>query len=340
VEGHPEQVEMLAKGAVGLVGAFLLLGPLVGVLGTALTVMGGAGSAAVSGLSFGLKNLPGTIGVASAAFLAFGGDSCTGVAKVIAIVGVLSGTLGTLGKLAKTHPLLAIASLVVTGVLLVIQYWDDIKEAVVVTGKAIRDIWLGLVDVLIGVFDSIVGGVRTVFRWLADLPGRIWDSIKGAFSAIVGWLGELWDTFVDAGAKLMTAVWEGMKSVFVDLRNWFVDAIKSLFSILPDGAIRTLHIQPMALPAQLGPQMPAPVEPGAAGQTIQNPFRTSEARMPERGLQVVPKVEVKLSALMPPQTQAPAKEGRPTLVIQNLHLQSEKPEEFVASLRKLEQEAA
>lgn len=113
------------------------------------------------------------------------------------------------------------------------------------TGNIGLDIILGI---LCGIGDAIIG----IGKWIYDhvlkpfidgftqvLPTEIWDGIKSAFSAIVDWFGEKFREALDIVTAIWSVVtdffsgiWEGIKSVFTGIGDWFKEKFETALAVV------------------------------------------------------------------------------------------------------------
>ena len=113
------------------------------------------------------------------------------------------------------------------------------------TGNIGLDIILGI---LVGIGDAIIG----IGKWIYDhvlkpfidgftqvLPTEIWDGIKSAFSAIVDWFGEKFREALDIVTAIWSVVtdffsgiWEGIKSVFTGIGDWFKEKFETALAVV------------------------------------------------------------------------------------------------------------
>ena len=88
-----------------------------------------------------------------------------------------------------------------------------------------------------GWLDGVVGGLKTVWETLTNLPQLIWNAIKGGFDSLANWLHDIWDGI----KELPTLILDGIKDIFIpdtlvleNRFNEFLDTLKFQFNFDTD----------------------------------------------------------------------------------------------------------
>ncbi|WP_332060844.1 phage tail protein [Bartonella sp. CB74] len=137
---------------------------------------------------------------------------------LIASLVALSTTFITLGAAIMTTPvgwiLGGIALLVGAGYLLY-KNWDTVTSY-------LSKLWDSFVALCSDVFDNL-------FTFFKDFSPLYWIATK--INSLIDWLFGV--NLMDAGANLISGLWEGMKSAWQTMYNWLSGAIKKLTSWMP-----------------------------------------------------------------------------------------------------------
>lgn len=148
--------------------------------------------------------------------------------------------------------ILAIAALAV-GIYFAIQYWDDIKAAIMDTQAF---------HILQKVINAVVG-------WFDDA----WRSIKDGWDNLTNWFKNfsLADTFgnITAGiGKLFDGVWSAIKNTFLGTWNWIVEKL----NVIPGVNISTVqqNVAPTPQPALITGNRAAAIPGGPVSSQISN----------------------------------------------------------------------
>jgi phage-related protein len=180
---------------------------------------------------------------------AIGGIRTVAIAAAAVIVGPLIASIVKLGLVMLANPILAIIGLIAAGVLLIIRYWEPIK------------------DFFSGVFDAIVDAFRSAWpfikRFLDLTPlGPIidnWEPLKAFFV-------DLWDTVM----SIFRRAWEYIKGIIdkvVGAVSWVGDKAGWLGRKL--GFVPDFQISPTVAPVSQGALSTATTAGAAAGAQAQ-----------------------------------------------------------------------
>lgn len=205
------------------------------------------------------------------------------VVKAVAAAGVALLTFGIAAKLVTTivgimnavmliNPYILIGLAIVAAiaaVVLMVKHWDELvarfKDA---------PVWA---KVLIGVFAAMnlpLLGLIFVIRKVRDNWDAIsaffisrWDAIVSKFLWVVDFLKAIHTKLFDAGANIVMSIWNGMKSRFDGMIDWFGTKIQTIRDYLPFspakiGPLKDIHrlkiietIQQSIKPAKLAGTM-------------------------------------------------------------------------------------
>jgi hypothetical protein len=152
--------------------------------------------------------------------------------------------------------LLAIAA-IAGAVYLITKNWEAIKEF-------FSNIWARIK----GYFSNGIAGIA---RALLDFNPII--LLARAFDALFEWLFGF--SLLDAGKNIINSLWDGLKSIWENIKKWFKDAIDSLTSWMPERLKSWLGLEVKGQPGEPGQpggngQTGVPGQPGQSGQPAQN----------------------------------------------------------------------
>jgi len=112
--------------------------------------------------------------------------------------------------------LIVIVWLLVTNWEKIVAFLGELWENLVKAFQAVYDFFVkaikAIIDFFIGLGKSIGDAIRGIIDWFLNLPTMIWNAIKD----IGSWL-------LDAGAKLIGGLWEGIKSAIGNFGKWLYD---------------------------------------------------------------------------------------------------------------------
>lgn len=185
------------------------------------------------------------------------------VGPILMIIGFIPQIVAGLGMIGITAEGIGAAFAVMTGpigiavaaaiaaVVLIIKYWDPIKEFFINLWSAISDatvkIWDGMTSWLSGAWDAIKTGAVTAFTAIRDFLVGVWDTIvsalKGAWEAIssgaTGAFSALFDLLkpiIEGYKTYFLGVWEAIKNIFLGAILLIVDLVTFNFSDLAKDA--------------------------------------------------------------------------------------------------------
>jgi hypothetical protein len=153
-----------------------------------------------------------------------------------------------------TLVILAITALIVI-VYLLIDNWEEIKEAAV-------EIWTAIADFFTGLWESITGALTKAWDAIADFFTGLWEDIKGIWTDAATWFETkvfqpIKNAFASIG-KAIADIWQGIWNVIRGIINiiisgveGFVNAIIFGINLLIEG-INALLSLITALPQALG----------------------------------------------------------------------------------------
>lgn len=156
------------------------------------------------------------------------------IASICAALSVFSTVMGIVNAVMAASPVTwivlgivaAIAALVAI-IVVVIKYWDEIKEACIVAWNAIVDAVTVAVEWLGGLWGNIVQGAKDAWQgikdafgavgtWFKDTFSKAWQAVKNVFSA---------------GGKIFDGIKEGIANVFKTIVNGIIGGINKVIAV-------------------------------------------------------------------------------------------------------------
>lgn len=260
-EGTKKLVVIIATIAAALGPVLLVVGKVASAIGTITGLIGGAGglSAVLTALTGPIGIVIAAVAALTAAWVTnFGGIRDTVSSVMNSISSIISSVLGVIKSIWE-NDLFAIRSKVETvmqtieavfgDALAIIEdvfnifadifsgnwdkLWEDVKQLFSDIWQAIKDIISGVLDLIVqtvvGWVVDIVGAFKEVFTTVKDAIKEKWDEIVEWWSGVVedpiGTLLSIGDAMYEAGRKIFTSLWEGIKSIWSDITSWVEDKI-------------------------------------------------------------------------------------------------------------------
>ncbi|MFP3944631.1 MAG: hypothetical protein ACLFWF_12095, partial [Alphaproteobacteria bacterium] len=202
----------------GLTKLLFSLGAALAVLGPLLILIGGMASGVSALIVLGAKLMP------VIAFVIKGfGVLWTGITALVPAIGALIKGFGALTAAMAANPFILIATLIagliVAGILL-IRNWKQVSAFI---GR----IWRSITS-------FVVNGVRNVTKAIFGVD------------------------LVEAGAKWIGGLWEGIRFAWAQMTDWLTGAIEALLDFMPDWVKEQLGISTGGAPPS--PDLPRPQE--------------------------------------------------------------------------------
>jgi len=161
-----------------------------------------------------------------------------GIPKIMGIGRSLMSGIKGLFSLVTSHPIIAVITAIVGGLMWLWNTNEDFRNAVkgiwdaIVgffknAGKAIQNAWEGIVDFFQGVWDGIVNVFQNVGQWFSDVFSGAWEAVKNAWTSVTEFFQGIWDA--------ITGVFSGIAEFFGNLFGGAWGKVQEVTSTAWDG---------------------------------------------------------------------------------------------------------
>lgn len=149
--------------------------------------------------------------------------------------------------------IIAVVALLVAGIVLVVEHWNEIKDAASACWEGVKSAWGNVTDFFKGIWNSIYNAISGVLSSIFSTVSSIWNSIfsavrnkvveiynnvKDKFTEILNYLSGLKDKFLQKGHEMIDGLImgiadkiNGVTSKIKELGEKAVGAIKQFFNI-------------------------------------------------------------------------------------------------------------
>lgn len=208
---------------------------------TRMIVLGAAAIAALSLVASGMAFVFGGV----MKVISFG----TMVFKGLTVAIQFSGkAFQTLTRIMMMNPIILIIMGIAMAVYLVIKYWRKIVDFFKWLWESVKGIFKRFWEWLKGILMKYTpfGLIFKYWEPVKNFFKNLWANVKQSFWNFVQWVVGLPKRFFQAGVKIVTSIWDGIKSKFQQMVDWFKGGIKKLRDMLPfspakTGPLRDIH---------------------------------------------------------------------------------------------------
>lgn len=146
----------------------------------------------------------------------------------------------------KSNPIILIITIIIGLVMALMAAWRPIVNFFKWLWDGVKNAFNGFWNWLKGWIMAPVNAIKGAWSKLTGFFKNLWTNIKNIFKGWVDWVMGLPKRFFQAGVKLVTSIWDGIKSKFNDMVNWFKKGLKKLRDMLPfspakEGPLRDIH---------------------------------------------------------------------------------------------------
>lgn len=141
----------------------------------------------------------------------------------ISTIQTVGKALGIVTRLLMANPIILIIAAIAAAAYLIYDNWDAIVQF-------FSDLWDGVK----AVFSALWGWVKKIFwdnspavliydNWgaIVDWFQNLWNNVTAKFWQFIGFLKSIPSMFLQLGKDFVNGIWQGMKSVWNDLMDWF-----------------------------------------------------------------------------------------------------------------------
>lgn len=172
------------------------------------------------------------------------------ITAIAVALGVFSTAMGIVNLVMAASPvtwivlgIVAAVTALVTIIVLVIKYWDEIKVIALKVWEAIKQAWSKAGEWFKGIWDSIKAAFSAVGTFFGNIFKTAYNNVKNAFSKVTGFFKGIWNSikeiFSSVGTAIGNAVTGAVKgainkvlSTAVKIINGFISAINLAIDVI------------------------------------------------------------------------------------------------------------
>ena len=113
--------------------------------------------------------------------------------------------------------IIAVIALLVAGVVLVVEHWNEIKDAASACWEGVKSAWGNVTDFFKGIWDKIVSGAT-----------GLWNSIVSIFTTIKNFFVSIWNSMYTVVSTFWGAIWNTISPIVMAIWN----LISTIFTVI------------------------------------------------------------------------------------------------------------
>lgn len=113
--------------------------------------------------------------------------------------------------------IIAVIALLVAGIVLVVEHWNEIKDAASACWKGVKSAWGNVTDFFKGIWDKIVSGAT-----------GLWNSIVSIFTTIKNFFVSIWNSMYTVVSTFWGAIWNTISPIVMAIWN----LISTIFTVI------------------------------------------------------------------------------------------------------------
>lgn len=113
--------------------------------------------------------------------------------------------------------IIAVIALLVAGIVLVVEHWNEIKDAASACWEGVKSAWGNVTDFFKGIWDKIVSGAT-----------GLWNSIVSIFTTIKNFFVSIWNSMYTVVSTLWGAIWNTISPIVMAIWN----LISTIFTVI------------------------------------------------------------------------------------------------------------
>lgn len=113
--------------------------------------------------------------------------------------------------------IIAVIALLVAGIVLVVEHWNEIKDAASACWEGVKSAWGNVTDFFKGIWDKIVSGAT-----------GLWNSIVSIFTTIKNFFVSIWNSMYTVVSTFWGAIWNTISPIVMAIWN----LISTIFTII------------------------------------------------------------------------------------------------------------
>jgi TP901 family phage tail tape measure protein len=191
----------------------------------------------------------------------------SGVMIFVGVIMIAKAAFALFNAVVLANPIILIIAAIIAAVVLIYVYWDDIAKFFVGLWDRIKKSFFQAWEWIKGLFVKFLEWFKGWGKWvllplapfiaipllivqnwdkIAAFFANLWEVVKGAFMKAWDWYSGLYIKFYDAGKKIITMLWNGIKSMASKPVEAIKDVVKKMRDYLPfspakEGPFKDLH---------------------------------------------------------------------------------------------------
>ena len=113
--------------------------------------------------------------------------------------------------------IIAVIALLVAGIVLVVEHWNEIKDAASACWEGVKSAWDNVTDFFKGIWDKIVSGATV-----------LWNSIVSIFTTIKNFFVSIWNSMYTVVSTFWGAIWNTISPIVMAIWN----LISTIFTVI------------------------------------------------------------------------------------------------------------
>ena len=113
--------------------------------------------------------------------------------------------------------IIAVIALLVAGIVLVVEHWNEIKDAARACWEGVKSAWGNVTDFFKGIWDKIVSGAT-----------GLWNSIVSIFTTIKNFFVSIWNSMYTVVSTFWGAIWNTISPIVMAIWN----LISTIFTVI------------------------------------------------------------------------------------------------------------
>ena len=113
--------------------------------------------------------------------------------------------------------IIAVIALLVDGIVLVVEHWNDIKDPASACWEGVKSAWGNVTDFFKGIWDKIVSGAT-----------GLWNSIVSIFTTIKNFFVSIWNSMYTVVSTFWGAIWNTISPIVMAIWN----LISTIFTVI------------------------------------------------------------------------------------------------------------
>lgn len=128
--------------------------------------------------------------------------------------------------------IIAVIALLVAGIVLVVEHWNEIKDAASACWEGVKSAWGNVTDFFKGIWDKIVSGatglwnsIVSIFTTIKNFFVSIWNSM---YTVVSTFWGAIWNTI----SPIVMAIWNLISTIFTEIWTIISTIMQGIFHVI------------------------------------------------------------------------------------------------------------